>query len=87
MPYEGPGIYRHYKGGHYRVIGIAQHHDSGAKVVIYHSYNLEHDLPRFQEGVDFILRPLDKIDADEMGETDAFNKPVITGEHRFVKYT
>lgn len=30
-----PGIYRHYKGGHYAVIGLGMHHESREPYVIY----------------------------------------------------
>jgi hypothetical protein len=56
MSYEGPGIYRHYKGGHYRVLGVAQHEYSGVELVIYRSYSVEHDLGRLNEGIEFVAR-------------------------------
>jgi hypothetical protein len=65
MPYFGPGIYEHYKGGHYRAVGLGQHESTGAKFVIYHSYSVEHDLKRFVEGVDFVIRPLNLIDGED----------------------
>lgn len=30
-----PGIYRHYKGNEYRVIGVAQHSETAASLVVY----------------------------------------------------
>ena len=30
-----PGLYRHYKGKEYEVIGIAQHTETGEEVVVY----------------------------------------------------
>ena len=30
-----PGLYRHYKGADYRVIGVAQHSESGELLVVY----------------------------------------------------
>lgn len=30
-----PGLYRHYKGKDYRVIGIARHSESGEDLVVY----------------------------------------------------
>lgn len=72
MSYEGPGVYRHYKGGHYRAWGVAQHESMGAKLVIYSSYDLDHDLGRWAEGVDFVARPLNPEDGE-----DAFNESVF----------
>lgn len=71
MPYFGPGIYEHYKGGHYRVVGLGQHESTGAKFVIYHSYSVDHDLKRFVDGIDFVIRPLNSIDGG-----DAWNENV-----------
>lgn len=73
--YTGPGIYRHYKGGHYRVLGVGKHESTGAQLVVYHSYSIEHDLDRWMHGVDFVLRPLSVGDGP-----DAFNEPVRIGE-------
>jgi hypothetical protein len=69
--YEGPGIYEHYKGGHYRVWGVAQHESEGYLMVIYSSLNLEHELSRVSVGIDFVARPLTSKDGD-----DAFNQYV-----------
>lgn len=79
--YDGPGIYRHYKGGHYRVLGIAKNEATGQLTVVYHSYSVEHDLDRWMQGADFVNRPLNQADCPG-GEGDAFNDLVtITGEH------
>ena len=80
MPYEGPGIYVHYKGDFYRVLGVGIMEKTHEKVVIYHSYSIDHDLPRMAQGVDFICRPLDSEDGQ-----DAFNDRTDDGRHRFVK--
>jgi len=82
MSYEGPGIYRHYKGGHYRVIGVAKHESTGAKGVIYHSYSVNHDLSRWMAGIDFVIRPLNAEDGD-----DPFNSIVELGELRLERFT
>jgi len=70
--YEGPGIYRHYKGGYYRVLGVAKHESRGTETVIYHSYSIDHDLDRFMQGVDFVARPLNEVDGP-----DPFNSFVV----------
>jgi Protein of unknown function (DUF1653) len=71
MAYEGPGIYQHYKGGHYYVMGIAEHESEGKMLVIYRSYSVEHDLGRARAEIDFVARPLDSRDG-----ADAFNEVV-----------
>jgi hypothetical protein len=71
MSYAGPGLYRHYKGGHYRVLGVAVHESTGAKLVIYRSYDVGHELERAGFGVDFVARPLNTEDGE-----DAFNERV-----------
>jgi Protein of unknown function (DUF1653) len=68
MSYEGPGIYRHYKGGYYRVVGTAKHESDGTYLVIYHSYSVDHDLSRWMDGVDWVARPLNPTDG-----ADCFN--------------
>jgi hypothetical protein len=51
-----PGIYRHYKGRDYRVIGLARHSETLAPLVVYQALYGEHGLwvrpqPMFQETV------------------------------------
>lgn len=76
--YDGPGIYLHYKGGHYRVLGIAQPEADGPLVVVYHSYSIYNEMARHAVGVDFVTRPLHSADGE-----DAFNDLVnVTGVHR-----
>jgi hypothetical protein len=86
--YDGPGIYRHYKGGHYRVLGVARHESNGSKMVIYHSYSVEHDLDRWMDGADWVARPLNAEDV-RAEDRDPFNEPVRIGSEsqapRFTK--
>lgn len=62
MSYEGPGIYRHYKGGLYRVWGVGGTEAGDQRYVVYTSLSAQHELARLDRGVDFILRPLKSID-------------------------
>lgn len=64
--YEGPGIYRHHKGGEYRVLGLALHESHLYRLVIYVPLTPGSKL----EGtpIDFWARPL--------GD---FNEQVFTG--------
>lgn len=66
--YDGPGIYLHHKGGHYRVLGVARPEADGPLVVVYHGYSIEMELERYESVVDFITRPLHSA----LG-VDAFN--------------
>ena len=45
-----PGIYRHYKGNLYQVLGVAQHSETGEQLVVY--------VPQYGEG-GYWVRPLD----------------------------
>lgn len=84
MPYFGPGIYEHYKGGHYRVLDLGQHESTGARLVIYNSYDLEHELQRCKNGVGFVLRPLNESDGDDAWNDKVRNPTGETGVHEFV---
>ncbi len=44
-----PGLYRHYKGGEYRVVGIARHSETDEELVVYQ--------PQYGEG-GLWVRPL-----------------------------
>ena len=39
-----PGCYRHYKGGEYRVLGLARHSESLAPLVVYQALYGQHGL-------------------------------------------
>lgn len=80
MSYEGPGPYRHYKGGLYTAIGLGEHEATGAKLVVYVSHDSDHAVARAARGLNFVLRPLDESDGP-----DAWNVPVASGEQRFVR--
>jgi len=88
MSYDGPGIYQHYKGGYYRVFGVAKHESNSAMLVIYHSYSVEHDLSRWMQGADFVARPLNIEDLRTPDDHDPFNgESAKPGQQRFVKVT
>lgn len=46
------GIYRHYKGGFYQIIGVAQHSENHEKLVVYVSLDATQPGPRLR------VRPL-----------------------------
>lgn len=55
--YFGPGIYKHYKGGLYLVIGLGLHESEGYKVVIYKPMTKGSILEK-EKDIDFWVRPL-----------------------------
>lgn len=72
MSYDGPGVYRHYKGGLYGAIGVAEHETTGQKTVIYRSFDGDRTAARLARGVDYINRPLNEEDG-----ADAWNSQAI----------
>jgi hypothetical protein len=72
MSYEGPGLYRHYKGGIYIALGVAEDEATRTKRdVIYFSCSDAHEAFRASRGVQFIRRPLNPEDGP-----DAWNEMV-----------
>ena len=67
-----PGRYRHYKGGEYTVMGVAQHSETGEALVVYRSEYGDRGLwvrplSMFQESVeapDGVVPRFALIDAD-----------------------
>lgn len=84
--YEGPGMYRHYKGGHYLVLGLAVHESEGTDFVVYVSMDPAHQGDRMTVGRTFVARPLERhdIDAEDL-DGRAFNEPVEHLRPRFKK--
>lgn len=56
--YALPGVYRHKKGGLYRVLGLAQHEGSGEQFVLYHPVEVA------PEGIRYWVRP--RADFDDV---------------------
>ena len=84
MSYEGPGRYRHYKGGEYDVIGVGQHESTGARLVIYTSRSEAHAAELEGRGADAWLRPLNNEDGPDAWNELAseYSQP---GVERFVR--
>lgn len=59
-----PGLYEHYKGNKYRVIGVARHTETLEEVVVYHSLYGDYGL---------WVRPLTMF--QEMVEVDGKKQP------------
>lgn len=55
MSYDGPGVYQHYKGSLYDVIGIGEIESNGELKVIYVSQSKQHTIERKICGADYIL--------------------------------
>lgn len=63
MNYQGPGLYRHYKGGYYEVLGLAlQEDDFQRTYVIYEPTRLVTLLDDYKE--DFWARELSDFNAE-----------------------
>ena len=74
-----PGLYRHYKGPEYRVVGVARHSENEEQVVVYQALYGEYGL---------WVRPLEmfcgsvEVDGEQVprfaliqAETDLFTRP------------
>lgn len=66
--YQGPGIYRHYKGGVYVVVGFVRLEWNEGLGVAYMTTDPEHREQHFYKGALFTVRPLEASDGP-----DAFN--------------
>lgn len=67
--YQGPGLYTHFKGGRYCVIGTARHTETGETLVLYHDSETPEETAWEQNSVH--ARPLWHFNslADRDGET------------------
>ncbi len=63
------GVYRHFKGSLYEVIGVAKHSETGEKMVVYRSLNTG----------DIYVRPIDMFTSDV--DTDKY--PDVKQKRRF----
>lgn len=68
------GVWRHYRGPLYQVLGVAQHTETGERLVIYVSL----EGPRLP-GPRIRARPLDMF-CDLVGESPRFEYVGLTGE-------
>ena len=72
------GLYKHYKGGYYQVLGIAEHTETHETVVVYISLDVTKDGPRMRvrpfsgpEGFDTLVRIQDPS-GDDSGNIPRF---------------
>ncbi|CAM5456885.1 DUF1653 domain-containing protein [Rhodanobacter lindaniclasticus] len=83
-----PGIYRHYKGQHYRVLGTARHSETLEPLVVYRALYGEHGLwvrplAMFVETIDLHGAPttrfaLEQADGDSTASFDDLLPPAGT---------
>ena len=72
VPMIIPGIYRHYKGGLYMVLGVARHHEAhGKEYVVYH--------PLYLHGVEKSLRLNIRPLYGSANDPDGWLEPVLAG--------
>lgn len=74
--YEGPGIYEHYKGGTYVVVGKVRLEWNEGEGVAYMTTDPEHREEQFYKDFMFTIRPLDFDDCCQ-GMSDPWNTCVI----------
>lgn len=79
MSYNGPGVYRHYKGGLFDAVGVAEHESTGQRFIIYKSRSIEYNAERLARGADLIARPADIEDCLPQSAHDPFNAPLAIG--------
>lgn len=60
--WQGPGIYEHYKGGHYVAVGLVRKEDDETSWVAYMTTDPEHREDQFYKGFMFTVRPLNPKD-------------------------
>lgn len=70
MAYEGPGIYRHFKGGMYYALGTAAHSETGEEVVVYRPMHVRSGVP------ELCVRP--RAMFDEKVDRPLFTQPGCT---------
>ncbi len=71
-----PGIYQHYKGGYYELVGVAHHSDTKEKMVVYKSLQECPDLEAEFGMFPFFVRP-HALFADEV-EVSGEKRPRFT---------
>lgn len=80
MPYDGPGVYRHYKGGTYRVLGMVLNENNKQPMVLYHDTLLLKDEVFMAPPGRVWVRPLDNFNevVNGVGGTVADGTPRFT---------
>ncbi len=63
--YEGPGIYRHYKGGFYIAAGLVRLEYNDKVHVLYQTLDPEHRKDQFHRGLLGTVRPLTEAEGPD----------------------
>jgi len=63
--WQGPGVYEHYKGGHYVAVGLVRMEWNDRIGVAYMTTDPERRREAFYRDVMFIIRPLNDEDGDD----------------------
>lgn len=75
--YFGPGVYEHYKGGHYVVFGLMKVEANLSTMVAYMTLDPGRQVDNYYHGWFGILRPLHRSDAEVSRIGDWFNALVM----------
>jgi hypothetical protein len=80
--WQGPGVYEHYKGGHYIAVGLVRVEYDESEAVAYMTLDQEHREDQFYRGFLFTIRPLNPKDGP-----DPWNSFGVIGDKLIPRFT